>query len=93
MGMTLTPAAFTTYGGWGRTIYVKLDEEYEQRKKEEKAEGKSGWAAYRWKRDLLERMSIAIAKGTGRSSARTLRRAPSGPPPGRLRAPRSDILG
>ena len=24
---------------------------------------KSGWAAYRWKRDLLERMSIAIAKG------------------------------
>ena len=47
----------------GRTIYKKLDEEYEQRKKEEKAEGKSGWAAYRWKRDLLERMSIAIAKG------------------------------
>ena len=34
-----------------------------ERKKEEKAEGKSGWAAYRWKRDLLERMSIAIAKG------------------------------
>ena len=47
----------------GPIIYGKLDEEYEQRKKEEKAEGKSGWAAYRWKRDLLERMSIAIAKG------------------------------
>ena len=43
--------------------YGKLDDEYEQRKKEEKAEGKSRWAAYRWKRDLLERMSIAIAKG------------------------------
>ena len=41
----------------------RLDDEYEQRKKKEKAEGKSGWAAYRWKRDLLERMSIAIAKG------------------------------
>ena len=61
--MTFAPAAFTTYGGWGRTVYGKLDEEYEQRKKEEKAEGKSGWAAYRWERDLLERMSIAIAKG------------------------------
>ena len=53
----------STYGGWGRTVYGKLDEEYERRKKEEKAEGKSGWAAYRWKRALLERMSIAIAKG------------------------------
>ena len=63
MGMTFAPAAFTTYGGWGKIVYGKLDEEYEQRKKEEKAEGKSGWAAYRWKRDLLERMSIAIAKG------------------------------
>ena len=63
MGMTFAPAAFTTYGGWGKVVYGKLDEEYERRKKEEKAEGKSGWAAYRWKRDLLERMSIAIAKG------------------------------
>ena len=50
-------------GGWGKVIYGKLDEDFEQRKKEEKAEGKSGWAAYRWKRDLLERMSVAIAKG------------------------------
>ena len=44
-------------------VYGKLDEEYERRKKEEKAEGKRGWAAYRWQRDLLERMSVAIAKG------------------------------
>ena len=61
--MTFTPAAFTSYGAWGNTICGKLDDEYGQRKKKEKAEGKSGWAAYRWKRDLLERISIAIAKG------------------------------
>ena len=36
---------------------------FEQRKKHEKEEGRSGWAAFRWKRDILERMSIAIAKG------------------------------
>ena len=35
------------YGGWGKIIYEKLDIEYERRKKEEKAEGKSGWAAFR----------------------------------------------
>ena len=50
-------------GGWGQKIYAKLELEYEQRKKHEKEEGRSGWAAFRWKRDILERMSIAIAKG------------------------------
>ena len=27
IGMTFTPAAFTTYGGWGKVVYGKLDEE------------------------------------------------------------------
>ena len=31
----------TTYGGWGKVVYGKLDEEYEQRKKEEKAEARA----------------------------------------------------
>ena len=61
--LNFVPAAFTTYGGWGQKIYAKLELEYEQRKKHEKEEGRSGWAAFRWKRDILERMSIAIAKG------------------------------
>ena len=38
-----------------------LTKEYHKRKKEEK---KNGWAAQRWKQDLLERVSISIACGT-----------------------------
>ena len=58
------PAAFTTYGGWGEVMLNKLELEYEARKKQEKADGGSGWATVRWKQNLLEKMSVAIAKGT-----------------------------
>ena len=46
-----------------KIMYEKLELEYEQRKKQEKADGGSGWATMRWKQDLLEKMSVAIAKG------------------------------
>ena len=32
-------------------------------KKEEKKSGGDGWAAQRWKQDMLERVSISIAVG------------------------------
>ena len=63
MGATFVPAAFTTYGGWGEVMFGKLELAYEARKKAEKAEGGSGWASQRWKQNLLEKMSVAIAKG------------------------------
>ena len=37
--------------------------EYHAKKKEEKKSGGNGWESQRWKQDLLERASIAIAKG------------------------------
>ena len=40
-----------------------LQMEYHARKKEEKKSGGNGWESQRWKQDLLERASIAIAKG------------------------------
>ena len=40
-----------------------LTKEYHKRKKEEKKSGGDGWAAQRWKQDLLERVSISIACG------------------------------
>ena len=63
--LSFVPAAFTTYGGWGKVDarQGKLELEYQERKKREKAEGGSGWASQRWKQDLRERMSVAIAKG------------------------------
>ena len=63
IGADFVPAAFTTYGGWGKVMLDKLELEYQVRKKQEKADGGSGWASQRWKQDLLERMSVAIAKG------------------------------
>ena len=63
IGADFVPAAFTTYGGWGKVMLDKLELEYQARKKQEKADGGSGWASQRWKQDLLERMSVAIAKG------------------------------
>ena len=63
IGATFVPAAFTTYGGWGEVMLNKLELEYEARKKQEKADGGSGWATVRWKQNLLEKMSVAIAKG------------------------------
>ena len=56
-------AAFTSFGGWGKTIMAVLTKEYHKRKKEEKKSGGDGWAAQRWKQDLLERVSISIACG------------------------------
>ena len=63
IGADFVPAAFTTYDGWGKVMLDKLELEYQVRKKQEKADGGSGWASQRWKQDLLERMSVAIAKG------------------------------
>ena len=57
------PAAFTSFGGWGEAIMKVLTKEYHARKKQEKKSGGSGWESQRWKQDLLERMSVAIAKG------------------------------
>ena len=42
---------------------LKVSAEYHTRKKQEKKSGGSGWESQRWKQDLLERASIAIAKG------------------------------
>ena len=36
--------------------------EYEERKKQEKKDGGSGWESIKWKQDLMERVSIAIAR-------------------------------
>ena len=54
-------AAFTTLGGWGRTVRKQLHTLYAKKKKEEKKAGGSGWDTIRWKQDLLERTCIAIA--------------------------------
>jgi hypothetical protein len=47
----------------GGEMLKKVRLEYEKRKEEEKKSGGSGEEAQRWKQDLLERMSVAIAKG------------------------------
>ena len=63
LGYDFLPAAFTSFGGWGEAIMKVLTKEYHARKKQEKKSGGSGWESQRWKQDLLERASIAIAKG------------------------------
>ena len=63
LGYDFLPAAFTSFGGWGETIMEMLQKEYHAKKKEEKKSGGNGWESQRWKQDLLERASIAIAKG------------------------------
>ena len=63
LGYDFMTAAFTSFGGWGKTIMAVLTKEYHKRKKEEKKSGGDGWAAQRWKQDLLERVSISIACG------------------------------
>ena len=62
LGMKLVVAAFTTVGGWGKEMLKKLKVEYEERKKQEKKDGGSGWESIKWKQDLMERVSIAIAR-------------------------------
>ena len=63
LGYDFLPAAFTSFGGWGEAIMKVLTKEYHAKKKQEKKSGGSGWESQRWKQDLLERASIAIAKG------------------------------
>ena len=61
VGLRFVAAAFTTLGGWGRTVRKQLHTLYAKKKKEEKKAGGSGWDTIRWKQDLLERTCIAIA--------------------------------
>ena len=62
-GLKLLPAAFTTYGGWGNAILDgHLEPAYQARLKKEKDEGGLGWKAHQWKVDMLEKMSIRIAR-------------------------------
>jgi hypothetical protein len=61
-GLKLLPAAFTTYGGWGDEILKYLEKAYQARLKQEKEEGGLGWKAHQWKVDMLEKMSIRIAR-------------------------------
>ena len=63
LGYDFLPAAFTSFGGWGEILMEMLQKEYHAKKKEEKKSGGNGWESQRWKQDLLERASIAIAKG------------------------------
>ena len=61
VGLRFVAAAFTTLGGWGRTVRKQLHTLYAKKKKEEKKAGGSGWDTIRWKQDLLERTCIAMA--------------------------------
>ena len=63
LGLELVEAAFTTYGGWGEEMLKKVRLEYELCKKAERKDGGSGWLTQRWKQELLQRASIAIARG------------------------------
>ena len=61
VGLRFVAAAFTTLGGWGRTVRKQLYTLYAKKKKAEMKAGGNGWDTVRWKQDLLERTCIAIA--------------------------------